>query len=128
MNKNYILKRKKYDNIKNKIIFIKGKIKLFIIIIIIISLITYSFNSDICIDEIKDSYITLKIGSGGDKFCNRNTPSEIYINYNKISNNNCYYEFTESENFVILVWKYDLSSCQYYVSSCPGFCPKSETM
>ena len=79
MYKNYILKRKKYPNEKDKIIFINGKIKLYKIIII--SSITFLYNSDTYVDESKNSYITLKIGSGNNKIYNSYKSNKVYINY-----------------------------------------------
>ena len=76
------------------------------------------------LDELKYSYITLKIGEGTNSvysstYNNFNkAPKFVYINEIKQSTIKINYTFNESENSVILIWEKPVYTCREMFMKC----------
>ena len=97
---------------------------LFFEIIFIIYSIIISSNSNINNDDLNESiysYITLKIEKGNNTVYSNSyskNPKIIYINGNKQETIKREYQFTEPENFVILIWEKPITNCNRMFLSC----------
>ena len=112
---------KNFDkNEKEKIRVIKGKKKIYYIIILIIISIINIFNSQET-NELSYSYIILKMAKGWNKVFSDGSgnlcygpfekPNEVYINGKNQSTVMSFYQFDNEETFVKLIWKNSITSC-----------------
>ena len=121
MNENFLMQKKIHLIFLKKIIFKKEKIKLYHIIIFIIFTYINLTNSIIDENDLNESiysYINLKIGEGNHNVYSVYTPDIVYINENKQITLGPTYNFNESENSVILIWKKPITNCQSMFQHC----------
>ena len=120
----FIKLKKQHKNINSKVL-IKEKINFYPIIIIIINSIIISSNSSINYNDLNESiysYITLRIGKGNFKVYSSNydvsIPNIVYINEINQTTFGPIYNFKESINSVILIWKNPITDCENMFQYC----------
>ena len=87
-------------------------------ITIIIHLFQLASLSNITLIVKGSGYNKLFGSEGGGKFDNNSYPKEIYINGYKQNNINYYYNFTQTINFVELIWDNAIYDCSYMFHEC----------
>ena len=134
-------KYKELDNDINQLKLIEKKIRnnnyistiISIIIFIIINSFRRTYNYILDYNYFKDSKITLKINGTRDNWilsndfrCSRDVSyigaclKEVDLNYNKQDDIEKRYFFNQTENFVELIFKDNINSCENMFSSCPN--------
>ena len=121
--KEKIIKKENYIKLHNNIYknnLIEKRIRLFYIIIFEFIIINSLIGHILSYGELPNLNITWKInGIGSSKIYNGLKPSQVYINGNKLTNiNDKYYYFNQTENYVQLIWNYDILSCSDLFRGC----------